>query len=72
METNETTVINGFTVELEFCEDGAVMGSVEKGRFSSSLTVAECGSIEDDYGNELDIPAATLERIMEWAYANGY
>jgi len=70
------TKINGFTVTFMEYDGGTGNTNncyIEKGKYSSSLALAEdMGGIEDGDGNFLQIPFPTLEKISTWAIAQGY
>jgi hypothetical protein len=68
--------INGYTVTfMAFDDDTGNTNNcyIEKGNFSSSLALAEDkGGIEDGEGRFQELPAPTLDKIMDWAIAQGY
>jgi hypothetical protein len=80
MAVKEQTEIDGFRVEVETMTDDndAARGEwvdcwISKGRHSASLALAEdCGVIEVDGGEDIPIPAKTLERVRAYAVSLGY
>lgn len=82
--TTKQTTIDGYTVELDtdmsgVGEDNAdrVTGcwiSFRAGRHeyvASLALLCDGGVLEDDYAEHV-VPASTVEKIEDWAQANGY
>lgn len=72
--------IDGVDVEIDFFEERGEqrsMGSAsikhEGVEYYGSLTLMEAfGGLHDDGDNIYRLSAKTINRIMEWAYDNGY
>ena len=67
-----STKICGYTVEISTCGDSTQCW-VEKGKFSASLAaLQDTGLLETRLGGEHSVNVDVINRITEWAEANGY
>lgn len=68
----KTTKIKGYTVQFSTCDD-ATHCWIEKKNFASSLEVLNnLGCLESRTGAEHKVDPDTIEKIYEWAIAQGY
>jgi hypothetical protein len=73
--TTKTTTINGFRVTIDTdMGDGATGCWIEsRTNFSASLECADAtGCLQNDHGDEQKISPTVVDRIRDWAEANGY
>lgn len=67
-----TTVIKGFSVELDADKDETHC-FVMKGEFSSSLQcLLDCGVLTDYADKEISVPSKIVDEIEEWAVSMGW
>ena len=68
----KTTKIKGYKIEFVVNDDSSNC-YIEKGNFSSSLEVLnDFGYLESRTGAEHKVDPDTIEKIYEWALAQGY
>lgn len=70
------TTINGYLVELDTDIDGEGTSScmISKGRYCASLSAAESAGVLTDHHDDSEWPihGRDIDKITDWAYANGY
>jgi hypothetical protein len=68
----KTTKISGYSVEISTCGDSTNCW-IEKGTYSASLAVLQdYGYLERAGCGEHRVNPDVIDRITEWAEANGY
>lgn len=68
----KTTKISGYSVEIYLCDDSTQCW-VEKGKYAASLAaLQDTGLLETTLGGEHTVNPDIIDRITEWAEANGY
>ena len=66
------TKISGYSVEISACDDSTQCW-VEKGKYTASLAaLSDTGLLEDTLGGQHKVKADIIDKINEWAEANGY
>lgn len=72
--TGKETIIDGYRVEMEPNADrpDAMDCFISIGRYSASLSALEDNGVLTDLDAEKPVPAATIDRITQWATDNGY
>lgn len=68
--------IGGINVELEKYDEtvnGYCSKKVNGVEYTGSIAMLDAtGTLEDDYGNEIDINPDTINMIVKWAEKNGW
>jgi len=68
----KSTKISGYSVEISACDDSTNCW-IEKGKYSASLAaLQDTGLLETTLGGEHAVNPDIIDRITEWAEANGY